>query len=928
MQYFFKKKQVSRFLGSAVFVLFTVHLLMIFPVLAAEEPGFAASSDSGRISGILWCDALLSDEQSINNYNGLQDAEESPVASFTVSLFHAHDKENALQTTATNANGEYVFSNLSPGAYIVGIENGSADGVEYLVPSAGATVHNRFIKSDQNTAWAFSDTITIENATDITGINGGLCPFACEAGKGLSTPNQQNASISGMLWLDKNQDGIFNSAETAITAYPVYLYRAADTNSPLAQTQTDSTGAYTFSTLAPDNYIVGVKAQENGTPYLLPLSDTIGDNRFRLDTLTNTQALTKSITLFENQLVSEINAGMRTMPQIMSTTATIVDNGTGIIVGTETEFRTALANTHYTTIYLGADITMNSRFTGIAKRSNGLIIDGYTPENQTTRHKYTSGTTNDNFQGTETNITFRNIELNIRNYYGIYRPTSTSAVFTVTLDNATGIASQFFYGNGYSTGNLTVRNSDLTVKNNNSQSGEFAEYLNMLRFEGKVTVTKQSTTNSMFYRCNELLVAQGADVILNRVSSASSSLYSIFWSCRAITIENNAAFHVFSPRGFVDSGDLTNVNIGEDDDVKFICTASSGYNDATLSMSSLSIGNNSSFLLYDRQTSASNAALNVTTLTLDNPKQFIVLNPNGNAFSTSNTALNATNIGSIGYYYPGTIDGIYNSAAYEYTGTEADYSKWWAQTQLFNVSASTWSNTNPANVSTTYSAGFIPSLLPPGAQTPEQSITGGASGNFALYQSNQTAYGVVIKGIHSSSLTVSNTISGVYADLTKEFTYTIYLKDSGGAALPAGTILHYTGGIVPGLGTSPPENGTLTLDADGAATFQLQHGQAVSIVGIDANGKIRIVETPDSNYAPSFLDSEDSSPTTGNDTGVRIMAATDRSFDFTNDRYSVVPTGISAGDSHGLLLMLPLLLTAAVIFFAAMRRHTKEARHE
>jgi len=195
-----------------------------------------------------------------------------------------------------------------------------------------------------------------------------------------------------------------------------------------------------------------------------------------------------------------------------------------------------------------------------------------------------------------------------------------------------------------------------------------------------------------------------------------------------------------------------------------------------------------------------------------------------------------------------------------------------------------------------------------GTQVNVTDITGShfASGSTATLYAQWTA--------SAKTVTISNEVTGAYANMDKSFTYTIYFQDNGGTALASGTQFTYTGGVIAGSGATAPANGTLTLGSGGEATVTLTTGHTITIAGVSTSGKVRVVQTTDANYTTSFKDSLDASSTTGADTGVRSMTATDRTFDFTNTR-SVVPGGISTGSGEMVLLSLMALL-ALVIGFA------------
>ena len=144
-------------------------------------------SQGGSISGFLWDDG---DDTLPTDWNGFQDAGEQPVAGFTVYLYNASDVEGyialpakgkieanmpqPIAATITEYNGTYIFNDLGPGRYVVGLATGMAGDTEYLLPlvKTGQSVFK--INWTTVPIMAFSDFLTITGTQAITGINAGL----------------------------------------------------------------------------------------------------------------------------------------------------------------------------------------------------------------------------------------------------------------------------------------------------------------------------------------------------------------------------------------------------------------------------------------------------------------------------------------------------------------------------------------------------------------------------------------------------------------------------------------------------------------------------------------------------------------------------------------------------------------------------------
>ena len=122
-------------------------------------------------------------------------------------------------------------------------------------------------------------------------------------------------SISGVLWIDADENGIYDSGESPLADYPVYLYLEGDTDNAVDTATTDADGKYRFEDISPGRYVVGIKAEENGTEYLLPLVGVQKDNKFYF-TPDYSKVISNALDIEADTVVTDINAAMRTMPQI------------------------------------------------------------------------------------------------------------------------------------------------------------------------------------------------------------------------------------------------------------------------------------------------------------------------------------------------------------------------------------------------------------------------------------------------------------------------------------------------------------------------------------------------------------------------------------------------------------------------------------
>ena len=123
-----------------------------------EEPKITPTAQTYQISGLAWID---------KNQDGIRQSEEKLKEAIVVSLYKSNnnggiDTEKLIETTATNTQGIYTFSNVENGNYIIVFDYNSTKYkvTKYQVKTA---------KSAENSD-AVSKTITINGNTQILGV--------------------------------------------------------------------------------------------------------------------------------------------------------------------------------------------------------------------------------------------------------------------------------------------------------------------------------------------------------------------------------------------------------------------------------------------------------------------------------------------------------------------------------------------------------------------------------------------------------------------------------------------------------------------------------------------------------------------------------------------------------------------------------------
>ncbi|WP_217594752.1 SdrD B-like domain-containing protein [Cohnella sp. GbtcB17] len=198
--------------------------------------------DAGIVDRVSLGDFVWSDR----DFDGIQDGGEPGVEGVTVKLYDAADLTTAIGTTATDADGKYLFANLWPGDYVVQFILPSD---EYMFTHA-LSGPDRLIDSNADddasgTSFGFSQPVTLVSDQDDLTIDAGLVELA---------------SLGDYVWEDGNDNGIQDALEKSFAGVTVHLLDSSGNpimrgGAPLVAT-TDLNGIYNFDKLIPGDYIV------------------------------------------------------------------------------------------------------------------------------------------------------------------------------------------------------------------------------------------------------------------------------------------------------------------------------------------------------------------------------------------------------------------------------------------------------------------------------------------------------------------------------------------------------------------------------------------------------------------------------------------------------------------------------------------------
>ena len=217
------------------------------------------------------------------NGNGVQDSGEAGICNVKVTLLDAAGKPVGA-AVYTDANGNYQFTNLKPGAYSVQFDKSTLpEGMGFTTANVGS---NDNIDSDVN-ASGLSHSFTLASG---------------EVNKSVDAGVVGAATIGDRVWLDKNGNGIQDTGESGKSGVTMELRDS--TGKVVKTTTTDSNGNYKFAVEA-GTYSVAMKL-----PNGFAITRQNAGSSDALDSDANASGNLGSVTVAAGQNVTSMDAGI------------------------------------------------------------------------------------------------------------------------------------------------------------------------------------------------------------------------------------------------------------------------------------------------------------------------------------------------------------------------------------------------------------------------------------------------------------------------------------------------------------------------------------------------------------------------------------------------------------------------------------------
>lgn len=201
-----------------------------------------------------------------------QSGTDTPISGASIELHSGTNCGGALvATTTTDSLGNYLFSSLAAGTYSV------CEPVQPTATVNGITTAGGIVSNSGSTGTAGTASNPSSSTSQIVSIvlngDGGSSSISGSTNNNFAEVVQ--SSISGTVFVDQNNNGTQNGADTGIAGLTLQLLDSGHT--VVATTTTDANGNYSFSGLNPGTYSVREPSQPSGTSNGITTPGAVGN---------------------------------------------------------------------------------------------------------------------------------------------------------------------------------------------------------------------------------------------------------------------------------------------------------------------------------------------------------------------------------------------------------------------------------------------------------------------------------------------------------------------------------------------------------------------------------------------------------------------------------------------------------------------------
>ena len=233
----------------------------LLPGMTSANNDFVDAPMSASVGDTVWLDA---------NGNGVQDGGEAGVAGVSVTLIGGGadgvigTADDTTTSQTTDANGNYLFDNLTPGTEYQVQFSDLPTGYKLTGKDVGG---DDTVDSDADASTGLTDVFTLANGEDRTDVDAGV--------------KECTVTLGDTIWNDDNGNGLQDSGEAGVAGVKLTLVGAgadgqfgtADDTS--ATTTTDANGNYAFENVVWGDYKIQMTVPEG---YELTTANMGGDD--------------------------------------------------------------------------------------------------------------------------------------------------------------------------------------------------------------------------------------------------------------------------------------------------------------------------------------------------------------------------------------------------------------------------------------------------------------------------------------------------------------------------------------------------------------------------------------------------------------------------------------------------------------------------